>query len=215
MANLVQIWGTGFGSSPASITVTVDGVQTFSGTVPTLDIAPTSFPPPGPTEEQIASLCEIDFTGDTDSAKQVSVTAVAGSVTLCIEKQNNCAIPNPVFSEEQFDILVDPEQSYTAKNPIIFSMANPPFTPEEQAIYTDPTTTAETRQQMREDHNVSTYVSSGDTGFVMIAGETRTNVQLDGVAQDPIRQAGQAGTWNWLIPQGSTLTYTNILPSFY
>jgi len=152
----VQVLGSGFGSSPASITAAWNGTQVFSGTVSTQS-GPVPYLPGIET-----MLAEILFTFEIpmDTAGNIGMTtSVTGS-------------------------------------PVVFTLINVNYA-------NVPITVG----------NVTTWQSSGPTGFVLIdkhsgATDTRSAVFIDNVST-PIpspKSPESSGTWWWVVPAGSTLS---------
>ena len=152
----VQVLGSGFGSSPASITAAWNGTQVFSGPVYTQS-GPVPYLPDYDT-----MLAEILFTFEIpmDTAGNIGMTtSVTGSpVVLTFINANYANVDNTVG-------------------------------------------------------NVTTWQSSGPTGFVSIhkhsgATDTRSAVFIDNVSQpmSSPKPPEESGTWWWIVPADSTLS---------
>lgn len=210
----VQIRGLGFGSSPVTILATVNGNTVFNGTVATVDQPVPVLPDYGllPGQEILFTF-EIDtsFTGQLP----MSCTVSNGTVIFGDVLANYCAIPNPVFSTEQYEIIVNPSSTLAQKNPIYEALANPPFSAEEIAILNNPASTPEQVNLLLSQHNLSTNVSSGQNGFSGIDNtDARSDVTIDGAAQIP-DHGELPGTWWWTIENSSVLSYNlDVGPAF-
>jgi hypothetical protein len=80
----VRIYGSGYGSVPATVTATVDGSQVFSGTVPTQPGPVPSLPAPPGTELEVLFTFDlpIEFQGNVSLTTEVADSPVVFSRIL-------------------------------------------------------------------------------------------------------------------------------------
>lgn len=205
---IVEIYGQGYGSTPATVTATANGATIFSGTVPTLNEAVPDLPNPELVSQMVPLF---SFEIDTAFTGQIPMTCTVnnGQVIFAQILANYTAILNPAMTPEQIATLQQPWPTTTRQQAVAIyaSVANPPFTPEEMIILEDPNTPQEEGMAIIAAHNASLLVSSGPSGFSRIDNtDPRSNVFIDGVAQLP-DHGELPGTWYWLIGMGSVLSY--------
>ena len=208
----IQILGMGFGSSPASVTASVNGTQVFTGTVTTVNQPVPSMPNFALVPDQVTLFTfEVDttFTGTVP----MTCNVYNGSVIFGEVFGNYIGVPNPVYTPEQVATITDPNVAFGQKLAIYTSVANPPFTPEEiailqnQSIPYDPNKT-----DILNAHNCGLQVSGGANEYnVMQVGDVRSDVFVDGLEQNPDYDELQ-GPWWWTIRNGSTFTCNLEIP---
>lgn len=215
MANrTVKFYGLGFNPEPVSITVTVDGTQVFSGAIPTIDqaVPNVNAARSGYTFEELLSF-EVPM--DFDGTKPVSLTVNNGAMIFADEQANYTLLPNPVFTPEQFQVLIDPNRTRQQSLDIIVPLANPPFTSAQIDLLTNISKEEyKTLRPMLQEHNVLTLVTSGVNGyrptlnaFEGTIEDNRLNVVINGVPENPERAPTYDGTWNWTLYAGDVMTY--------
>jgi hypothetical protein len=203
----VQLLGQGYGANPAEITVTSNGNTIFSGTVNTVNQLPPLLPNFDLDLTNVLCTFEIDlaFTGQIPMTCAVS----SGSVIFAQIYANYVNIPNPVFTQEQRDIVQSPNTTQAERVAIWIQVANPPLSQQDIEILLDPTSTKEQKSAILAAHSLSdcSYMPSGPDGYGPIDDtDPRSSVTIDGIAQLPVH--GEfAGTWWWTINTGSTLAY--------
>ena len=202
----VQILGFAYGSSPASVTATVNGVEVFDGTVPTDDQPVPSLP-----DLELTPLQQVLFTFEIDrnfsGTVPMTCTVNNGTVVFGSILANYSTMINPVFSQEQLDILEDPTSTVEQKIAVYSAVANPPFSAEDLAILENPSTPPEEKELLLAAHGCSYEVNSGPDTFVSIDNtDPRNTVIINGVVQvlDP---RDLPGTWWWTVSTGSVLAY--------
>jgi hypothetical protein len=205
----VQINGMGFGSSPAEISVTLDGNVVFSGTVTTQDNLPWAMPDLDLINQEVV-LCSFTVPMETAGEVPMVCTVNNGTVIFGTITANYSTIPNPVFTTEDLAILnsTDPSVTLADKVAVVASRAVPAFTTEELALLNsvDPSVAAE-QAALLASHGVSLKVSSGATGFVStVSTDSRNDVVINGVPTTP-DHGDLPGTWWWTINSGSNLAY--------
>lgn len=89
----VKMFGLAYGSSPAEITVTVDGNAIYTGTVTTADSPLPELPNPDLTPTTI-ELCEFEIPMDFSGTKPMACTVNTGTVIFAQIKANYCVIAN-------------------------------------------------------------------------------------------------------------------------
>lgn len=207
----LRFYGQGYGTAPVTLVATMDGVEVYSGPIPTVD-GPYD---PNTQDIMFTTIVPTDFTG----TKAMVFTATGGDFMFARTTANydGPVVQNPVFSPEQYAVLVESSIPRTEKLPIWKEMANPPLTPEEEnflltAPYADiiPTLTA---------HNIHIRVDTGEDDWGTPngnEGESRTDVVVNGFSCVSPNPTG--GDWSWPVPlDGSTgvVTFTqNIIAAF-
>lgn len=202
----LQFQGIGFGTSPASITVTANGDQIFSGTVTTVDQPVPVLPNFELTPDQVTLFT---FEIDTAFSGQIPMTCTVNNGTVIFGEvlANYIGISNPVYSAEQFATLTNPATTRSQRLAIWTQTASVAFTTEELATLEDPSTSQSAVTQIVNAHGCALYTSGGSSEYGSIdSTDARSNAFIDGVAQLPER-GDLPGTWWWTIENGSTLSY--------
>jgi hypothetical protein len=206
MANRTfKFYGNGYGSTPANITVAFNGVVIFNGEIPTIDST---------TSELKNSMLlfqggevPVDFSGTVP----MQITVNSGTVMFGEIESNYALHLNPVFTEQQFELLTAQSTPTQTRVDICVPLANPPFTQEEiQFISTENSNHDEVDAVLRA-HNVSSFVANGPDVFTseFYFKDSRTNVTIDGQsvsAPDP-RPSDQIGNWYWTVSAGTYFSY--------
>jgi hypothetical protein len=209
----VQLKGYGFGSTPAEITVTLEGTTVYTGTVTTIDSTPPTLPNLVLTPETV-TLCTFSIPMDFSGEKAMTCSVSNGIVIFAQIDVNYVPIQNPVFSEYDFALMFNPATSNTKRVEILSTYASPPFTAEETTILlsTDPAV-ADEQLAILAAHGVSFIVSSGAGGFYDIntGSDSRANVVIDGTPVTPDHSPEYEGTWWWRLAAGSTMSYNMIV----
>lgn len=208
--------GSGFGSTPATVTASIDGVEIFNGPVTTLD-QPIPNLPDANLSFQLQNVKLFKFDTDTSFSGPIalSFTVNSGTVIFAGVTASYVAIANPVYTAEQIETLKNPSTALSQKVSIWTSVATPAFTTEELEILNNPSTPSATVDQILVDHNCQLAVSSGaSTVGLMSNVDPVTQVEIDSVPQTPDRTGGLNGMWSWVVPAESTLACNvNILPA--
>jgi hypothetical protein len=89
----VKMLGLAYGSSPAEITVTLDGVSVYTGTVTTVDAAPLTEPDPAAVDSTI-EFCNFEIPLDFNGTMPMTCTVNSGTVIFAQILANYCAIAN-------------------------------------------------------------------------------------------------------------------------
>lgn len=206
----IRFYGKGFGATPAEMTVTLDGTEIFSGTVVTLDQPlDISTIPTWPD-----NFYDINFTAELpvlfDGEKPMTVTVTNGTVVVGDITANYLLIANPVFTAEEIAALSDINSSTPQQRLAIRSAkAVPAFTQTDLDIIAG--TDQSAKQALYIEHGVATYVGDptlwADTITNPVDGvdDSRVNVVINGVAQNPSRNPGQNGTWSWPLYEGDVM----------
>lgn len=209
----VQIKGYGFGSTPATITVTLEGVTVYTGNVTTSNTIPPTLPNPVLTPDTV-TLCSFNIPVDFAGEKAMTCSVSNGIVIFAQIDANYTTIQNPVFTEYDYAFMMNPSTSPAKRVEILSTYATPPFTSEETAILesTDPALLTQ-QLTIMETHGVSFTVSSGAGGFYDIntGSDSRANVVIDGTPITPPHSPEYEGTWWWKIASGSTIAYDMIV----
>jgi hypothetical protein len=205
----MQFYGQGFGNDTVSVTVTASGNQVYTGTIPTEpQPLPIGWYDPSQYVYLFSLQIPVEFSGDFPV--QIMVNSGYGMALYTITA-NYVAVPNPVYTPEQFGIISGPDWNSPEAQNIVVSLADPPFSPEEIIILENPDTPDDELNAMLVAHGVQEYVSGGDTYYdeTFWPGDSRTNVTLDGIPVfSPMpRPPGFDGDWTWKIPAESTLGF--------
>lgn len=199
----LQFWGQGYGSTPATVTVSLGGTTIYTGEVPTIDAPRT----PWPDQALLFTAGEIpvEFSGSIP----MTYTVNSGTVVFAWIYENYIPVTNPIFTPEQLAILTDPTTTRTEALAIVEPLATPPFSSAELAVLEDPSTPDSEFAAILTAHGVNLWISGGPSYFNsnFWPGDCRENVIIDGVPQStPIpRPEELSGDWFWELSQGSTL----------
>jgi hypothetical protein len=201
----LKFYGRGYGSTPATISVTQNGVNVYTGAV-------TTFDEPRADMKDPVVLFESTTTVDFEGLIPMSIEVTNGSVVFAWIAENYATITNPIFSEAQLPILRSPLSTNEEKITIYSAVAVPPFSTEEiELLYTG---TEYEKKAILADHNASLLINGGPDQFGDInIGEGRANVAINGIPKIPLspRPEDKKGTWNWEVSAGSVLTYDLII----
>jgi hypothetical protein len=203
--------GLAYGSTPATLQITANGVSIFSGTVTT-----ENQPAPAMPNYELVSAALFTMTVDTAFSGTVPMTCEVtnGTVIFAEIAANYYGKWNPIYTAEQLAILTstDPNISNPSINlavtPIyVGAAAVPPLSEAEVATLYDTATTAEQYTAIINAHNLNTWINGGVSEIGPIsATDSRNSVSINGVSQLPDR-GDLPGVWWWTIPAGSTLSY--------
>ncbi len=204
----IQFYGTGYGSTPVSVTVTANGNTVFDGTINTVnDPLPTGAPDPAQFTVIFTMEAPVSFTGTIPMT--VAVNSGDGVATAHV-RANYTYIPNPIYSSEQWvTISANPQSAESLA--IETSLANPAFSQSEIDTLSNPSTTQDQYYTILNAHGLIPYIMGGPGNFTALfyASDCRTNVTLNGnpvSAPDP-RPDGLDGDWSWIVPVNGILTY--------
>ena len=203
----LRFYGKGFGSTPATMDVVMDGTTIFSGPITTVDEQFNIADVPG----WPASYYNVNFTAELPvlfaGLKPMTVTVTNGTIVVGVITANYQSVPNPVFTTEEFDKLNDINTSTDAERLAIRSAkAVPAFSQADLDIIAGPWSPA--KQVVYVAHGVATYVGDPTSWYdTNIPGDSRANTVLNGVATTPDRLSGEDGTWAWTLYSGDTLAY--------
>lgn len=166
----LRFYGVGFGSTPAEIVAQVNGVQVYSGPVPTLnEPRPANFNPF--LQEQIMFTIEnsSEFNTEFQGVVPVSITVTSGDLVIFTSVTANHwgTLPNPAFTAEQYAVLDNPDATVEQVSDVLITAANPAFSPEEEVLlatlleaYPD---RANELNNLREQHNVAYSIHLADS----------------------------------------------------
>ena len=197
--------GLAYGSTPATMQITANGVNIFSGSVTTQN---EPLPPmPGPTPDPVPMFT---MTVDTAFSGTIPMTCevTSGTVIFSIIAANYPLLINPIYSTEQYQILVSPTSTDEQRNAIyVAAPAVPALSAEDIALIQGPDTPNDQYIAVLNAHNIQPTVNGGVDAFGLLTrGDPRTNVYINGILQNPDR-AGLGGTWYWTVGAGSTISY--------
>jgi hypothetical protein len=203
----LRFYGKGFGSTPATMDVVLDGTTIFSGPVTTVDETfNTAEVPSWP-----ASYYDVNFTAELPvlftGLKPMTVTVTNGTIVVGQITANYQGIPNPVWTTEEFNALNDINSSTAEERLAIRSAkAVPEFSQVDLDIIAGTDQTA--KQVVYVTHGVATYVGDPTLWDDTPAGiDSRVDTVLNGVSVTPDRLPDENGTWSWSLYSGDTLAY--------
>ena len=202
----IQFFGQGYGTTAIIANVQAAGNTVFTGEIPTTDQLRSRLP-----QDQV-KIFEFELPLDTVGSVPVSIL-FTGAETVFVEQVISNYVPaqNPVYTQEQWDILIDPESTMTEKLPIYESCANPPLTAEDILVLQNGT--QEEKDLVLTEHNLQLIVQGPDVYGPLTAPQAKTNVVINsigGVAGDT-----PPGEWLWAVPlvDGTgTITFDLLMP---
>ena len=182
-------------------TITMNGTQVFNG----------AFTGNGTRVETIAAG-SVDVDNALASANVISVTTsitvTTGSIYCALFRWNYAQVPNPVYSAEQFAILIDPASTIQQRVAVYTAVAQPPLSEAETTILNQgPSLEAEA---ILVQHNLTTYLQSASQFMYGTTPElcfcNRANVLINGVAP-----AGADTNVGILMTAGDVMTATELV----
>jgi hypothetical protein len=203
----LRFYGKGFGSTPATMNVVMDGTTIFSGPITTVDEQFNTADVPG----WPLSYYDVNFTAELPvlyaGLKPMTVTVTNGTIVVGVIQANYQSIPNPVFTTEEFNQLADINSSTAEERLAIRSAkAVPAFSQADLDIIAGSDLAA--KQVVYVAHGVATYVGDPTLWDDTIGvGDSRVDTVLNGVSTTPGRWPGEDGTWAWILYSGDTLAY--------
>jgi len=203
--------GLAYGSTPATVQITANGVSIFSGTITT-----ENQPVPVMPNSELVTAALFTMTADTAFSGTIPMTCEVtnGTVIFAEVIANYSNRLNPIYTAEQLNILTsaDPNISNPSINlavtPIyVGAAAVPPLTEAEISTLYNTATTEEEYTAIINAHNLNSQINGGvgEIGPIS-ATDPRNSVSINGVSQLPDR-GDLPGCWWWTIPAGSTLSY--------
>jgi hypothetical protein len=201
----MNFYGYGYGSTPANVSVTLNGAEIFSGEIPTLDQESIYLHP----DEQVViftAQIPMDFAGNAN----VAVTVNNGYVHNDYVSINYQMAANPAYTSEQIAILTDPATTQSERVAIWVTAAEPPFTTEEIAFLelTNPEDQA-AQWALVVAHGAPAYIPSPDQ-FGSPMGQQpvdyRPVVYIDGVEQLIPQPRLYQGVYSWGVNAGSVFS---------
>ena len=205
----VQIYGYGYGSTPASIEVTLDGNIVYNGTIATTS-GPTPTLPDDRDTVTFVAICEFELPVDYAGTLPMSCNVTNGTVIFAEIYANYCKITNPVYTEQEIQTLGNTSTPVSELIPILSAHASPPFSAGDIAfLESNPRSTW---KPLLVEHNALAMISSGPTGYKFINGpdDPRTGVTIDGISQIPDHNQ-YPGQWWYRVNNGSTLAYNMVV----
>jgi hypothetical protein len=89
----VKMFGLAYGSTPAEINVTLDGVSVYAGTVTTIDSPVPAMPNPELSNTTV-EFCNFEIPTDFEGIKPMTCVVLSGTVLFAQITANYCAIAN-------------------------------------------------------------------------------------------------------------------------
>lgn len=208
----IQFWGQGYaptGTDPITITATLDGNQIYSGPISTLYTTDVSRLP---TDQVLLFTCELPVSYSGTIPMSIVIDSPVNSDVFFEQiYANYVQIQNPVYTQAEVDVLVNPASTQAERIAIYQAKAVPPLDAAEIAILN--TGTPEEKTAILNSHNLAIYISGGaDTfGDILSGNDPRSNVVINGTAIT--RGSSPIGTWGWEvelspdIANDGTITY--------
>jgi hypothetical protein len=210
----LQFLGRGYGSTPATVIATLDGVTIYTGEVPTLD-QETILELPGEQVVMFTTEIPLDFTGN----KAFSMQVTSGTVNFADQLANYALAPNPVFSPTEFAVLTNPASTPAELIAVESAHATPPFTAaditalESMTDLTDPAVRT-ARDALLAEHGVTTYAAASGPdvyGDINPNGPNNFDVTIDGVPMTYPDPNPYVGSWYQAVGSGSILAATLVI----
>jgi len=200
-----------FGQASSAVAITAN-VQVNGNTVFTGEIITTNNPI---NVEPGAQIKIIEFELPLNTVGPAPVTILfTGEGRAYVEqvRSNYSVIGNPVYTQGEIEILVDPDTTQAEKLPIYESAANPPLTSQDILVLENGT--PEQQALVIKEHNLQTTLISPGTFGALVVPQCKTNVVINGVARTP--GDTPPGEWGWQIPTvdgTGTITFDMVLPA--
>lgn len=205
----VRILGQGFGNEPASISVTLAGVEIFSGNVNTLPLSDIPSLPNLDLVNSTVILMSFDVPVTYTGTQAMTCSVTSGVVIFAQIVANYSPIINPIYTAEDLEILGNPASTSAEKLAVISPLAVPTLTSEEILLLesTDPIDES-AQEAILASHGLSTYISGGSEFYqdVDLGTDPRDNVTINGVAVTPDRSTLPGTQW-FEINSGQILAY--------
>lgn len=207
----VQIYGYGFGSTDATMTVTLDGTTIFNGAVTTAN-QPVPTLPDLNLDTNNVPICSFELPVTFSGLKPMTCQVTNGTIIFTQILANYAVILNPIYTTDELEILhSNDELSYEDRYNIYALHANPPFTQEETNTlmdtmlpFNDPL-----KISILTSHNLLPVLSSGASTYINVNGseDPRLDVTINDISQ--LQGDGVLNeTKCYTIQNGSTLAYT-------
>lgn len=187
-------------SGTASGTITINGIQVFSGDFSNSDVIAT-----GSIDADDALAV------DQEILLPTVVTVTSGTINVALTQWDYGVVYNPVYTPEQIAVLSDPSTTSSEKLAIISPLATPSLSSADITVLesTDPADVA-LQQEILKTHGIALEIQDPtvfDYGFTEAKDYcNRTNVLLDGVEPE-----GANTNIGLLVTTGQTLTYDSIV----
>jgi len=192
----VQVWGQGYGASPATANVTFNGNTVFSGQIPTID---SSVVNRLPDEQTVLFTFEIPV--DLAGTFPVEVVFTGQDAYLSMVLANYYMTFNPVYNPTNREIITSATSTFAEKLAVWNQLAQPALTSEEITVLETGSDVEKTAVLAA--HNLLLNISSGPSSFSSISPiPSKINTTINGVivtTPDP-RPPGAEGEWGWEIP---------------
>lgn len=204
MANRTfKFYGSGYGPTPTNITAIFAGTTIFSGDIPTMNTSTISL------GDSVFLFQGGEVPVDFQGAVPMEITVNSGTAFFVTVEANYAISPNPVFTAEQYALLIDPTTPAEVQLSIVEPLATPPFSADEIAFISNPESDYAIVEDVLQAHGVLPYIKNGPDTFTtgFSDGDCRSNVTIDGEPQVvPVpRPDGKTGDWGWTVNQSSVL----------
>jgi hypothetical protein len=199
---ILRFYGYGYGQRETTIMANVDEEMVHRGQVPT-----THEHIHDPFGQYVLFETEIDY--NFHGVIPVAIRVIDGTLVLAQVFGNHGLKMNPVYTPEEFEILINPRIGSRNKIPIYAAHANPPL----------PQTVLDALQAhvgtmpegLLKSYNLELTVLTGEDEFYPLCadGDSRKNVVINGKPQ--ARPEGlpedACGDYSWHVPAGSTILF--------
>jgi hypothetical protein len=202
----IQFFGQGYGILAIDANVQIDGNTVFTGEIPTAN------QPINRTSSYQIKIFELELPLDTVGSVLTSIL-FTGADTVYVEQvlANYVPVNNPVYTEEQAEILNDPTTTTEEKLSIWEPLANPPLTSADILVLQNGT--PEEKTLVLTEHNLELLISGPDLYGSLTPPQTKTNVVINGVAVEPLNEP--PGEWGWEVTLNNgtgTMTFDLLMP---
>ena len=199
---ILRFYGYGYGQRETTIMANVDEEMVHRGQVPT-----THEYIHDPFAQYILFETEIDY--NFHGVLPVAIRVIDGTLVLAQVFGNHGVKSNPVYTPEEFELLINPKIGARNKIPIYAAHANPPLS---QTVLDALQAHVGTMPEgLLKSYNLELTVPTGEDEFYPLCadGDSRKNIIINGKPQS--RPEGlpedACGDYSWHIPAGSTILF--------
>jgi hypothetical protein len=202
----IQFFGQGYGTLAINANVQINGNTVFTGEIPTVDQPMNRVP-----KDQV-KIFEFELPVDTVDSVPVSILFTGEEAVYVLQVlANYVLIKNSVYTQEQWDIVSNPDSTLSEKLPIFESVANPPLTSADILVLQNGT--PEEKTLVLTEHNLKLRISGPDLYGPLTSPQSKTNVVINGFAVEPGNEP--LGEWGWpvMLDNGTgTMTLDLLMP---
>ena len=199
---ILRFYGYGFGQRETSIMANVDEEMVHRGPIPS-----THEHIYDPFSQYLLFETEIDY--NFHGVIPVAIRVIDGTLVLAQVFGNHGVKSNPIYTPEEFEILIDYTKGARNKISIFTAKANPPLP--DHVIDMLYATVGQVPESLLKAHKLELTVSTGADEFYPLCddGDTRKNIIINGKPHS--RPEGlpddACGDYSWHVPAGSTILF--------